>query len=313
MNSEDKVCYVFPGQGSQSKGMGKELYEKYDFVKKIFDIGNEILGYNITNLMFNGPEEELKKTIHCQPAILLNNMAHFYVLREKVPCSLNLGHSIGEYSALAASEVISWEDSISLAKERAKLMSKCIPKEKVKQDMHYMAAVLNNKPNLIDLVKEACDECSSQENIVQIANINSSSQIIISGNNNALVNAVEYLKNEKNIKRNIIYLKVEGPFHSDLMKPAAEGMRKALKNIKISKPKIPYISNLNGDFITEPDEIKESLVGQIYKTVQWEKSLKKAIRIGFKTFIESGSGEKQSNLLKRDYKEANVLDNKEFI
>ncbi len=307
-----KISYVFPGQGSQSKHMGEELYKKYDSVKEIFDKGNEILGYDITNLMFNGPKEELKKTIHCQPAILLNNMAHFYVLKEKVPCLLNLGHSIGEYSALAASEVISLEDSITLASKRAKLMSECIPKKKIKPGTSYMAAVLNNNPKLVDLVKEVCCKYSSEKDIVEIANINSPSQIIISGNNNALVNTVEHLKNQENIKK-VVYLNVEGPFHSSIMKPAADKMRKVLEDIKINKPKIPYISNLNGDFITEPDEIKESLVGQIYKTVQWEKSLKKAIKEGFNTFIESGSGEKQSNLLKRDYKEANVLDNKEFV
>lgn len=312
-----KISYVFPGQGSQFKGMGKEiynkkLYNKYKSVKEIFDKGNEILGFDITNLMFKGPEEELKKTIYCQPAILLTNLAYFYVLKEKVLCSLTLGHSIGEYSALAASEVISLEDSITLASKRAKLMSEYIPKKKIKPGTSYMAAVLNNNPKLVDLVKEACCEYSSEKDIVEIANINSSSQIIISGNNNALVNTVEHLKNQENVKK-IVYLKVEGPFHSSIMKPAADKMREILEDIKINKPQIPYISNLNGDFITEPDEIKKSLVGQIYKTVQWEKSLKKAIKTGFKTFIESGSGEKQSNLLKRDYKEANVLDNKEFI
>ena len=326
-NQHIKSCYVFPGQGSQSIGMGKNLYYKYESAKKIFDIGNEILKadlkFNITDLIFDGPKEKLKETKYCQPAILLTSLAYFSVLsknKEIPPCSLTLGHSIGEYSALVASNALSLEDAIKLVRTRAELMSECIPKEKVeKGKAHYMAAVLNDNPNLINLVNEACEVGSIyngvNKGIVWIANINSSSQIIISGNENAVIRAVEYLKDE-GIKK-IVYLKVEGPFHSELMRPAAEEMKKALENIKIIKPEIPYIANLTNNLISEPKKIKESLVKQICGTVQWKKSLETAIKMGFKTFIESGSGEKQYKLLNRDYKPQNkgldVLVTKDYI
>ncbi len=324
-NPHIKACYVFPGQGSQSVGMGKNLYYKYNSAKKIFDIGNEILktdlGFNITDLMFDGPEKILKETINCQLAILLNNLTYFSVLNQKIECVLTLGHSIGEYSALVASEALSLEDAIKLVYIRAKLMSGCIPKKTIKRDIsHHMAAVLTDNLNLtykktIGLINEACEEGSSYGGIVQIANINSSSQIIISGNENAVIKAVEYLKDE-GIKK-IVYLKVEGPFHSELMKPAAQGMEEALKNIEIIKPKIPYISNSTGNFISEPNKIEESLVEQVYKTVEWKQSLETAIQSGFKTFIESGSGEKQAKLLnrnyKRDHKELDILVTKKYI
>jgi len=302
-----RACYVFPGQGSQYVGMGKGIYDKYESAREIFHTSNEILGFDITDLMFNGPEEELRKTINCQPAILLVNLAYFSVLNKKIDCILTLGHSIGEYSALVASEALSLEDAVKLVKIRAESMAKYIPAETLKQGTSHMAAVLNDNPKLIDLVEKACEKCSSYEGIdkgiVQIANINSPSQIIISGNNNAVIRAAEYLKN-KNIKK-IVYLKVEGPFHSVLMKPAAEYMEKALENIKIKKPTIPYISNSTGGFVSEPDNIKKSLVEQIYNPVEWKKSLETAIKNGFKTFLESGSGEKQAKLLSRDYKPPN--------
>ena len=298
-----KTCYVFPGQGSQSVGMGKNIYDKYKFARKIFHIGNKVLKSDITDLIFNGPEETLRKTINCQPAIFLVNLTYFSVLNKEIPCSLTLGHSIGEYSALVASNALSLEDAVELVKTRAKLMSKCFPNEKVEKDTSHMAAVLTNNS---DLVYNACKRYSSPRNIVQIANINSQSQIVISGNNDAVIKAAEYLKN-KGVKR-IIYLKVEGPFHSELMKPAAEGMEKALENIVIKKPTIPYIANFTADFVYEPDQIKKSLVDQICGTVEWKQSLERAIQNGFKTFVESGPGNVQTKLLKKDYKGLNILD-----
>jgi len=333
----DKVCYVFPGQGSQFIGMGKDLYDKYESARKIFDISNEILGFDITKLMFDGPEEDLGKTINCQPAMLLTSFAYFKVLtteNKKIPCSLTLGHSIGEYPALVASEALSLEDALKLVKIRAESMTECIPDETVKKGTSHMAAVLTGKLNpnnlinkygkkcsAIELINEACEECSLYEGInkgiVGIANINSADQTVISGNNNALIRAVEYLKN-RNIKK-IIYLPVEGPFHSKLMRPAAEVMKEALddKNITINKPKTPYITN--GKFIFEPDKIKESLVEQICGTVKWKQSLEKAIKMAtkkrVKIFIECGPGDVQTKLLKRNllYKDITILNVKDYI
>ncbi|MBU1204665.1 MAG: ACP S-malonyltransferase [Nanoarchaeota archaeon] len=304
-----KVCYVFPGQGSQSVGMGKNIYNKYESARKIFHNGNEILKFDITDLMFKGPEEDLGKTINCQPAILLANLAYFSVLNKKIPCSLTLGHSIGEYSALVASKAISLEDAVKLVKTRAKLMSECIPDEIVKPGTSHMAAVLTDNHGL---VYNTCKIYSSPKNIVHVANVNSQSQIVISGNNNAVIRAAEHLTS-KGIK--VIYLKVEGPFHSVLMKPAAEGMEKALENIVIKKPTIPYIANFTADFVYEQDQIKKSLVNQIYRTVKWKQSLEKAIQSGFETFIECGPGGIQTKLLKRNplYKDITILNVKDYI
>ena len=303
-----KACYVFPGQGSQSVGMGKDIFDRYESAKEIFHIGNEILGYDITDLMFNGPEEELRKTINCQPAILLTSAAYFSVLNKKIPCSLALGHSIGEYSALVASNALSLESALKLGKTRAKLMSECIPNEKVEKGTSHMAAVFTDD---LDLVYDACRKCSSLENIVQIANINSQSQIVISGNNDAVIKVVEYLKS-KGVRR-VIYLNVEGPFHSALMKSAAEGMEKALRNIAIKRPSISYIANFSADFADEPDEIKELLVKQVCGTVKWKQSLERAIQEGFANFIECGSGDVQTKLLKRDYAGVHVINYEEII
>jgi len=332
------ACYVFPGQGSQSVGMGKDLYSNNkDIVEEILHTGNKILGYkDITNLIINNPEEILKETINCQLAILLTSLAYFSILNQKIDCVLTLGHSIGEYSALVASEALSLEDGIKLVRTRAELMRDCIPTEKAEEGTSHMAAVLTDNLNpiylinkdgkkcsAIELINEVCEESSLytgvDKGIVQIAIINSSSQIVISGDNNAVIRAVKHLK-EKKIKK-VVYLKVEGPFHSKLMKPAAEGMEKALENIKINEPKIQYISNSTGKVIYKPKKIKESLVKQIYKTVRWKQSLETAIKIatkeGFKYFIESGSGEKQYKLLNRDYKPLNkgleVLVTKKYI
>jgi [acyl-carrier-protein] S-malonyltransferase len=311
MNIKGKVCYVFPGQGSQYVGMGKDIYNKYDFVKELFHTGNKILGYNITDLMFDGSKKELKKTIYCQPAMFLTNLAYFKVLTKikKIPCSLTLGHSIGEYSALVASGVLSLEDGIKLVKRRAELMTECIPSE---QKKHYMAAVLTHNTNLIDLVKEACDTYSLSKDvgkgIVQIANINSPYQIIISGNHNAVTEVSENLKS-KNLK--IFYLNVEGPFHSELMRPAAEGMEKTFeeflknKDIEIKTPKISYIANYTSDLIFKPNKIKESLINQICGTVRWEESLERAIGRGFKNFVECGPKNVQTKILIKDYKNKN--------
>jgi len=311
MDIEGKVCYIFPGQASQYIGMGKDIY-KYDFVKELFHTGNKILGYNITDLMFDGSKEDLKKTIYCQPAMFLTNLAYFKVLTKikKIPCSLTLGHSIGEYSALVASGVLSLEDGIKLVKKRAELMTECIPSE---QKKHYMAAILTHNANLIDLVKEICNNYllskDGDKGIVQIANINSPYQIIISGNHNAITEVSENLKS-KSIR--IFYLNVEGPFHSELMRPAAEGMEKTLeeflknKDIKIKTPKIPYIANYTSNLIFKPNKIKESLINQICGTVRWEESLERAaIGRGFKNFVECGPKNVQTKILINDYKNKN--------
>ena len=319
-----KVCCVFPGQGSQYGGMGKDLYDKYPSARKIFNIGNKILRadlkFDITDLMFDGSEEDLEKTINCQVTMLLHSSACFVVLNEnkKILCLLTLGHSIGEYSALVASKALSLEDAIKLVRIRSGLMSKCIPKEIIKGDTdtpHYMAAVLTENHGL---VYNICKIYSSPGNIVQVAAENSKDQIVISGNNNAVIEAAEYFISQ-NIK--VIYLPVEGPFHSELMRPAAEGMKKVLEDkvITINELKIPYIPNFTADIVYDSDKIEKPLVNQICGTVRWKESLETAIKMAtekkIKIFIECGPGDVQTKLLKRNplYKDITVLGVKDYI
>ncbi len=304
------AVYVFPGQGSQSVGMARNIYNKYPSSREVFTKANRILGYDLTSLMFNGPEEELRKTIYCQPAILISNLAYFNVLNKKIPTCLNLGHSVGEYSTLVASGALSEQDAIKSVRIRAQLMQKCVPKEEILPGTSHMAAIIKYPEYKIN---EVCDKISKPGNIVQIANVNAEDQIIISGNNAAVVEAVEVLKKNGAMVK---YLNVGGPFHSELMKPASEGMKKALEDIVIKIPEIPYIANVSAESTYNPFQIKKWLVEQISNPVKWRSSLELAIDRGYPIFIECGYGNVQTKLLKRlkeKFPQIQVLDPEDFL
>jgi len=296
------VCYVFPGQGSQKVRMGKQLYEAYPDARRIFKTGNDILGRDITDLIFNGSEEELKKTVNCQPAMLIVNMAYHSALKDKILPSYVLGHSLGEYSALVAADSLSLEDALRLVKIRAELVSQCIPDEELEEKTSHMAAVITDNH---ELVYSTCDIVRSGIGVVQVANINSPAQIVISGNNKAVISVVEYLQ-DKGVKS--IYLPVEGPYHSDLMISAADGLGDALREVEIRRPNISFIPNVSAEPVSDPGEIRRLLKEQVYNTVRWSESIERVIREGAEVFIESGPGKVQNRLIKRNYKQVRVID-----
>tara|TARA_B100000401_G_scaffold423891_1_gene352169 strand:+ start:481 stop:1410 length:930 start_codon:yes stop_codon:yes gene_type:complete len=283
---------LFPGQGSQSVGMIKELYENFDYVKDLFHEANEALGLSIEKIIFEGPKELLDETENTQPAIFLTSFSIFNVIKKETSLDLNkanffAGHSLGEYSALACAEAINFTDTIKLLKIRGKAMQNSVPKNE-----GGMVAVLGIEVDKINEIFE-----NNFENFkCYLANDNSNGQIVISGKNNDLNKLIDELKklNIKNIK-----LPVSAPFHCDLMKPATDVMKKEITNTKFSKSKNLVISNVNAKPSNDPEIIKNLLVEQIEKPVRWRESILNMINAGNKIFIEIGPGKVLSGLVKR--------------
>lgn len=284
-----KIAFVFPGQGSQYIGMGKDLYEDYDSAKLIFDKANEALNMSLTDIMFQGPEEELVKTENTQPAILAHSCALMEIIKENTNINVNgcAGLSLGEYSALVFSGVFKFEDAIKLVKKRGKYMQEAVPEGK-----GTMAAILGlERELLIECLKKA-----SEYGIVEAANFNCPGQIVISGEIDAVQKAVEICK-ENGAKRAVI-LKVSAPFHSSMLKSAGEKLKIELENIKIHKTNTNVISNVSGDYVVE-NNIKDSLVNQVSSSVLWEDTIERFINDGFDTFVEVGPGKTLKPFIKK--------------
>lgn len=279
-------AFVFPGQGSQKKGMGKDAYENFEESKRVFQKAAKVLGFDIASLCFEGTEEKLKLTEYAQPAILTTSIALLYGLN-KLPDAA-FGHSLGEYSALVCASSISFEDAVRTVHLRGKFMQSAVPIGKGK-----MSAILGFEKNkLLDCLKSA-----SSMGIVEVANYNSPNQIVISGEIKAVEEAEKICK-ENGAKR-IISLEVSAPFHSSLMKDAANNLKKELNKIKISDTKINFISNVTATFINSGNEIKNLLVEQMYMPVLWEDSCRYAYNNGINTFVEIGNGTVLSGLIKK--------------
>jgi len=282
--------------------MGKSLAENYPIAKKAFEEADNILGMNrsgvaLSRLCFDGPEDELRQTENTQLAILTHSIAAFRVLQEKglFPYVV-AGHSLGEYSALVASETLRFIDALNLVKLRAQFMADASNKQP-----SGMVAVIGLDDNrLEEILKEA-----SSSGIVQIANYNCPGQIIISGENKALEKASSLAREAK--AKGCISLAVSGAFHSVLMKPAEDNLRRVIKNVPISKPKIRFIANVTGDYVDEPEQIRELLVSQITSSVQWELSIRNMIGNGITEFIEVGPGSVLSGLVRRIDRGINTL------
>lgn len=280
-------AYIFPGQGAQFSGMGKSLFEKSDEAKKMFEEANNILGFDIAEIMFEGSKEDLKQTQVTQPAVFLHSVILFNVLGKEAKPDMVAGHSLGEFSALVANNTLSFEDGLRLVSQRAQAMQKaCEAKPST------MAAILGLDDEVVELV---CGE--TKEGTVVAANYNCPGQIVISGEVKAVESACEELK-KRGAKR-ALPLPVGGAFHSPLMEPAREELAKAIENTTFNEPSCPVYQNVSTFGIVTPSEIKENLVFQLTSPVKWTQSVQHMIKDGATSFTEVGPGKVLQGLVKK--------------
>jgi [acyl-carrier-protein] S-malonyltransferase len=283
-------AYVFPGQGAQHTGMGKDLYEKSSIAKEKFEEANLILGFRITDLMFSGTDDDLKQTNVTQPAIFLHSTILASVLGNSFKPDVVAGHSLGEFSALVANRTLSFEDGLKLVSKRAKAMQKACEKTP-----STMAAILGLDDKIVE------DVCTTVKEIVVPANYNSPGQIVISGSKEGVNKAIELLK-EKGAKRALI-LAVGGAFHSPIMEPARLELEEAIRNTVFKSPICPIYQNVTAKPSVDPEVIKRNLVAQLTSPVRWTQSVVNMISDGVTSFAEVGPGSVLQGLIKKINKE----------
>ena len=293
-----EVAFIFPGQGSQHVGMGKELADNFKIARETFQEADETLGFSISSLCFNGPEEDLKLTSNTQPAILTASIAALRVLSSETGIHpvLLAGHSLGEYSSLTAANAISFSDTVRTVRLRGKFMQEAVPAGE-----GAMAAILGLEA---DKVEDICRQAAQGE-VVSPANFNSSWQIVISGHAEAVSRAVE-LALERGAKKAIM-LAVSAPFHCSLMKPAAEKLKEALQDIPVYDIHTPVISNADAQPYPSKGKIKDLLVKQVNHPVRWEESMREMVSKNIKTVIEIGPGKVLTGLMRRITREVKTL------
>jgi len=285
--------YIFPGQGSQFTGMCHDLFLEYDQVKPLFNQAEEILGFDISKIMFEGTKEDLTQTKVTQPAIFIHSMAILEVLKDSFKPNLVAGHSLGEFSALVAAGVLNYEDGLKLVSIRAKAMQKSCEKTN-----GTMAAILGLENSIIE------DICSGIDGIVVAANYNCPGQVVISGEINAVKAACEKLS-EAGARRALI-LPVGGAFHSELMSDAKDELTKAINETSFSSPICPIYQNVNGLPEISVDNIKNNLISQLTSPVKWTQSVNKMIEDGCMNFIEIGPGKVLQGLVKKINRDSDV-------
>jgi [acyl-carrier-protein] S-malonyltransferase len=279
-------AYVFPGQGAQFIGMGKDLYDRSVLAKEMFEKANSILGFRITDLMFSGTDEDLRQTRVTQPAIFLHSTILATVLGDSFKPDMVAGHSLGEFSALVANKTLSFEDGLILVSKRALAMQKAC-----EMAPSTMAAILGMDDSVVEEV------CASIKEIVVPANFNSPGQIVISGSNEGIDKAIEILK-EKGAKR-AIKLAVGGAFHSPLMEPAKLELEAAIRSTTFNHPICPVYQNVNAKPSADPEKIKINLVSQLTSPVRWTQSVINMISDGASSFVEVGPGSVLQGLIKK--------------
>jgi len=282
-------AYIFPGQGAQFVGMGKELYENNELAKSMFERANEILGFRITDEMFNGTDEGLKQTKVTQPAIFLHSVILAATLGDSFKPDMVAGHSLGEFSALVANKTLTFEDALVLVSKRALAMQKAC-----EMQVSTMAAILGLDDTTTEKI---CAEISAEGDIVVAANYNCPGQLVISGSVEGVNIACERLK-AAGAKRALV-LQVGGAFHSPLMQPAQKELEDAINNTKFSIPICPVYQNVNANSVTDPEEIKQNLILQLTAPVRWTQISENMIKDGCNSFVEVGPGKVLQGLVKK--------------
>ena len=284
-----KIAFIFPGQGAQYIGMGKELFENIEECRNIFNIADKELNFELSKLCFEGPQAELDITENTQPAILTTSIAALMALKKRgINCDVTAGLSLGEYSALVCSGVMDFKDAVKLVKKRGRFMQEAVP-----VGIGTMAAIIGLEANAVE---EACSE-AQDSGIVEIANLNCPGQIVIAGEIVAVELACEKAK-EKGAKRAIL-LPVSAPFHTSMLKPAAKKLEIELENIDLKDITIPIMTNVNGDYIKSMDDIKGNLKLQVMSSVLWETIIRNMIKDGVDTFVEIGPGKVLCGFVKK--------------
>lgn len=298
---QSPVAFIFPGQGSQSPGMGKDLAENFPVARQVFEEADEALGFPISRLCFDGPAEDLQLTENTQPAILAVSVAAFRSLESMgAPApAFVAGHSLGEYSALVAAGVLDLSAALRTVRARGRYMQEAVP-----VGTGAMAAVMGAE---LSEVERVCAEASGSE-VCSLANINSPGQVVIAGNAAAVDRAVELLKD---VARRVIKLKVSAPFHCALMKPAQDRLGADLERLTFNEPKFPVVTNVDARVTTAPGELRDALLRQVSSPVRWAQSMQLLIENGVGTAVEVGPGKVLSGLMRqtsRDIKCLNVED-----
>lgn len=283
------VAVVFPGQGSQFVGMGKDFYDKFDEVKEFYSNADKALGYSLSDIMFNGPESDLKLTQNTQPALVTMSASIWSLIKDKVQPSFFAGHSLGEYSAVYASGGLSFEETVKAVHNRGKFMQSAVP-----VGAGAMSAVLGLDEGTVSKI---CAGISKADFIVEPANFNCPGQVVIAGSADAVAFAGDELKNAG--AKRVVPLPVSAPFHCSLMQPAKDAMAEYLNNITINDLNIPIMNNIDAAVEKSSADVKNALIRQVAGTVKWTQSVENMIAAGVTTFIEVGAGSVLTGLIKK--------------
>ncbi|WP_281887702.1 ACP S-malonyltransferase [Paenibacillus sp. YYML68] len=287
-----KLAFIFPGQGAQAVGMGKDLIEAEPEARRLYEEADEALGFSLSTIILEGPDTELKQTANTQPALLTTSIAFLerFRARHDLQPDYVAGHSLGEYSALVAAGVMSFADAVRTVRARGQFMEAAVP-----AGQGAMAAVLGAER---EVLQKLCEAVSAEGHAVELANLNCPGQIVISGTAAGVQAIVERGKEEAGAKR-IMPLEVSGPFHSSLMRPASEQLAAVLDQVHMSSASVPVVANVDARPVTEPERIRTLLVEQVYSSVLWEDTVAWLIAEGVDTFIEFGSGSVLAGLIKK--------------